>query len=224
MNTKQLLPGLTLVLALTACTQVAPEKPVNQEIEEPVTIEIIEEPAVETPVIEEPQELSMNEAITKLIQDGHTLSIVPDFIWGLAENHEGGADFVQRPQILQSDTYWLGDGNERFAFVVALQPTMNFNIDIKADEVKWVGLMVADGQTEADKKFFTVSGDDQNIVDFFIADRAFYIDVVDTNGAGSGEGHMTRFVSKDGGKTWTEEGCYYYAPEGIKPSSTCAGN
>jgi hypothetical protein len=49
---------------------------------------------------------------------------------------------------------------------------------------------------------------DKNVIGAFVKDKRFMIDVSDNDGAGSGEGTMTRFVLGENG--WSYGGCFYF--------------
>ena len=115
-------------------------------------------------------------------------------------------------------------GSLLFAFIE--QPNRNIPVMLAIPEnaeVKWAGILVSDDNGDTWKKFFTAEDrvNDQvlaaclkvNVVGFFTQNNTLFVDVSDACGAGSGEGSLIRYQSTDGGKKWTEEGCYYFIPD-----------
>lgn len=110
---------------------------------------------------------------------------------------------------------------------VLLLPVYQLGMNSPADfngEFGFSGILAKKDASADWRKFFEVpvryrqfSTDDpkkltpthQNVVGVFVQDKKIFVDAADNNGAGSGEGTMTRF-STDDGFTWKFEGCYYF--------------
>lgn len=122
-------------------------------------------------------------------------------------------------------------GETMYEFV--LVPNANYdipelkNLDEAARAALWHGVLIGEYGGEKWNKWFqiidpvdpaTKQAVKVNPVGIFMKGTAVYLDVVDDRGAGSGEGNLTRLQTKDGGKTWKTEGCYYYVPEQYHPS------
>lgn len=126
---------------------------------------------------------------------------------------------------LPDDVYPTQVGDEvtinNVKYLYILQPNMNYDIAIPYDDkVKFAGVLSSnDGKTW--QKFFTIrdpfveeAGNKaevtHNVQRIYSSNGQLVIDLLDSRGAGSGEGNLTRIISKDG-KRWTKAGCYYYA-------------
>lgn len=126
---------------------------------------------------------------------------------------------------LPTDVYPTQVGDEvtinNIKYLYILQPNMNYDIAIPYDdEVKFAGILSStDGKTW--QKFFTINDPfveeaynkvevTHNVQRMYSSNGQLTIDLIDSRGAGSGEGNLTRLISKDG-KSWAKTGCYYYA-------------
>jgi len=104
---------------------------------------------------------------------------------------------------------------ENILFVQIKQQNRNFSVSLYDAELTWAGLLVSVDGGKSWQKYFSVFGRNiiHNVVGLFTKNNTLYIDVADANGAGSGEGNLTRSSSKDGGQTWSMENCYYLIPK-----------
>lgn len=104
---------------------------------------------------------------------------------------------------------------ENILFVQIKQRNRNFSVYPQEDELAWAGILVSIDNGESWQKYFSVFDGDiiHNVISLFTKDSILYIDVADALGAGSSEGNLTRFSSKNGGQSWSMEECYYLIPE-----------
>jgi nitrogen fixation/metabolism regulation signal transduction histidine kinase len=109
------------------------------------------------------------------------------------------------------DTFILDD----ILFAQIIQRNTNFSVLPNDTELNWAGLLVSTDSGESWQKYYSVfSGNvKHNVVGLFTENKTLFIDVADANGAGSGEGNLTRLSSTNGGQTWSKENCYYLIPE-----------
>lgn len=107
-------------------------------------------------------------------------------------------------------------------YALVLQPNMNYDLsDLRDKEIKWHGVLQSLDEGISWKKFFSIKDptDKQgqkikyNPVGVFSDAGLIYVDIANDHGAGSGEGEMIRFLTRDEGKTWQKRDCYYFTPE-----------
>ncbi|MBD3279874.1 MAG: hypothetical protein GF390_04185 [Candidatus Pacebacteria bacterium] len=116
-------------------------------------------------------------------------------------------------------------------YALVVQPSMNFPVELDsavASEKPFVGVLSADLEGQRWRPWVEIkelnlaksSGNNPYYLWFSFQDEAFYLSVVDQNGAGSGEGVMKVFVqSGQDQKQWSLVGCYYYTPGLINKES-----
>lgn len=87
---------------------------------------------------------------------------------------------------------------------------------------QWVGLLASSDGGKTWEKFFEIHdpvteesnpADTVNVESIFVTHGSLFLDLTNRRGAGSGEGHLTRIESSDGGKTWERTACLYFMPE-----------
>lgn len=130
-------------------------------------------------------------------------------------------------------------------YAMARMTNMNFPVEgLRGQTPKWHGVLSSTDQGRTWTEFFSIqnppdpSGDAPqgiiyNPVAVFAEDKTVYVDIANTNGAGSGEGQLIRFASSDGGTTWKRTSCLYLiyeqyhvsgqliTPYTLKPTTNC---
>lgn len=113
-------------------------------------------------------------------------------------------------------------------YVFAMQNNLNYNYPALSGKIiNWHGVLRSKNNSESWDRFFTIVDPvdpdkaeqkiKYNPVGGFSESGRLYIDIADDRSAGSGEGNLLRFSSGDDGKTWRQDGCYYFIPERYYP-------
>jgi hypothetical protein len=135
--------------------------------------------------------------------------------------------FVREEQIQSPFTRWTVGSVH---FLLVQQRNFITYLNIGYEDVRWAGILVSTDSGVHWNKFFTITnpivdlGDGHrvenpvNVERVFIRGGLLYLDLTDGNGAGSGEGHLTRLQSRDGGRSWRRIACLYFLPEDYYPS------
>jgi hypothetical protein len=106
-------------------------------------------------------------------------------------------------------------------YAMAYEPNLNFPMArITIKDIKWHGVLQSSDKGASWKKFFTIKDESDtsgqvkyNPVGVFAENGQLYIDIVNDRGAGSGEGYLKRYGTKDDGKMFAMTGCFYFTPE-----------
>lgn len=121
----------------------------------------------------------------------------------------------------QINTTYSVNGN---LYALAFENNVNYHFsELEGKAIKWHGVLRSQDNGKSWIKFFSITDPDNpdykgyklsyNPVGIFSENKKIYVDIANTNGAGSGEGELIRFLSNDGGKTWQQMECYYFIPE-----------
>jgi len=121
---------------------------------------------------------------------------------------------------LYPSTYMV-NGN---VYALVLEPSVNYNLPaLKGKEIMWHGVLRSQDNGKTWVKFFSIVDPSDlknkgqkikyNPAAVFLEEDKIYVDIVNTLGAGSGEGQLIRFATNDEGKTWQRNECYYFVPE-----------
>jgi hypothetical protein len=115
-----------------------------------------------------------------------------------------------------TSTYSIGD----HYYALAVELNVNYNVPaLRGRIVSWHGVLQRHGR-QSWEKFFTIVDPQSagkvtsyNPVGVFYEHETLYVDIVNSLGAGSGEGQLTRLASTDNDRGWRRVGCYYFVPE-----------
>lgn len=128
---------------------------------------------------------------------------------------------VEEAQI--GDVYDLGIDEDALSFLFVLQKNMNTPLLelSQGTQTEWGGVLVSADDGAHWQSFLTYQNPTSeqgfvirhNPVGMFVERGELFIDIADAAGAGSGEGHLTRFVLSNDHREWMVEGCYYMVPE-----------
>ncbi len=174
-----------------------------------------EEPIIEDPVAEEPEEPELTDTLTNCSLAEVKLELEREPIEGLLPD-----------QITQCYSY----GTTDYAFVT--QPnTWNAMQTVRDWEAEgnsaWSGLLKRDAGKDWEV-FYEIQDEDFNPVGFYVQAEQLVLDAADDSGAGSGEGTLYRYVYAFAGVTdenlnkWTRERCDgYYIPESYTEDTVC---
>ncbi len=110
----------------------------------------------------------------------------------------------------------FSDGKNTYLFIE--QPNLNYPLNnIVKDTISFAGILHSQDNGKSWRIFFSipevikVSKRPFNPISIFIKDNRLWVDLVDDNGAGSGEGVMARFSYNE--QKWVKQNCYYFIPE-----------
>jgi hypothetical protein len=113
-------------------------------------------------------------------------------------------------------------------YAFAIENNANYHLQaLVGKNISWHGVLRSKNNAESWEKFFTINDPANpsavgqkikyNPVGGFLENGKMLIDIANDQGAGSGEGQLIRFSTNNDGKTWQQEGCYYFMPERYYP-------
>lgn len=116
------------------------------------------------------------------------------------------------PEYLDSSQFIYFYKLDDLTFVLYKKRNMNYG-----GTGLYSGILYAETNSETWQPFFAVQDIEGSNNPYYFGNDGTEINifVVDTNGAGSGEGDGKLLSSKDGGMSWSNIGCAYYLPEVI---------
>ncbi len=123
------------------------------------------------------------------------------------------------PEQAQPGSVWqLGD----ILFFLAKQQSSNVHFEaLNYGEADFFGVLVSVDDGSSWQVFYRLRNPDivdgaqrlVNVVGLSVSKHHLFLDVIDDNGAGSGEGHLSRFRTHNGGKRWVRTACTYFMPD-----------
>lgn len=148
-----------------------------------------------------PTKASLTHALAELVSSGGSLAYTRPYV---AHN---------LPANVLPDQVRLAFVSGDIVFAIAESSLYEVPFDRK---IQWVGVLGSVDGGVTWEEFYSIPKINNvyhNIAGIFINGRKLYLDITDNNGAGSGEGNLTRLVSTNGGSSWDWSGCYYLTPE-----------
>ncbi len=152
--------------------------------------------------------IDQNTNIEDIIKENKKIEYLKDFKFQNLPNYV----FPEQ----KGETYKL----ENYIFQFIRQPNLNTPLSISSSDIKYKGVLYSKNNGSSWSDFFVIDNPKDyngnevkyNPVGMFMKNNKLYLDISDDRGAGSGEGNLLRYYTKDG-KIWTRDSCLYLIPE-----------